>query len=66
MRGKLFYAVPYVGVAANWLGNHDRGVFVKFAAVGLIACGSILMLRGFNIRRRTPETMASTEEPASA
>ena len=36
VKGKLFYAVPYVGYAAIALGNADRNLWVTFAAAGLI------------------------------
>lgn len=51
VRGKLFYAVPYVGVAANWLGNHDRGVFGKALAAGFILYGAVSMVSGLRKRR---------------
>lgn len=51
VRGKLFYAVPYAGVAANWLGNQDRGAFGKVLAVGFILYGAITMASGLRKRR---------------
>jgi len=41
VKGKLFYAVPYVGFAANFLGNSDRGMWTVIAAVALIGYGTI-------------------------
>lgn len=51
VRGKLFYAVPYAGVVANWLGNQDRGAFGKVLAVGFILYGAITMASGLRKRR---------------
>lgn len=52
MRGKLLYAVPYAGFAANWLGSHDRGMVGNLAAAGLIGYGALTMIRGLAARRR--------------
>lgn len=41
VKGKLFYAVPYVGFVANFLGNSDRGMWTVVAAVALIGYGAI-------------------------
>ena len=45
VKGKLFYAVPYVGFAANALGNADRGTWTVLAAVGLIGYGAITVYK---------------------
>lgn len=62
MRGKLFYAVPYAGFAANWLGNHDRGLVGNLAAAGLIGYGAITMIRGLLARRRAAATPGQDDE----
>ncbi len=48
--GKLFYAVPYVGYAANALGNADRNMWVTVGAAGLIGYGALLVVRGVRSR----------------
>lgn len=52
VKGKLFYAVPYVGYAANALGNADRNLWVTFGAAGLIGYGALLMVKGARDRGR--------------
>lgn len=49
VKGKLFYAVPYVGFVANALGSSDRGTWTVVAAVGLIGYGAILVYK--SVRR---------------
>ena len=51
VRGKLLYAVPFAGYAANWLGNQDRGLATKLAAVTLIGYGAFTMSRAVIARR---------------
>ena len=46
VKGKLFYAVPYVGYAANALGNADRNLWVTVGAAGLIGYGALLVVKG--------------------
>jgi signal peptidase len=46
VRGKLSYAVPYVGFLANALGNSDRCSVITVLAIGLIAWGAVTMIRG--------------------
>jgi signal peptidase I len=56
VRGKLFYAVPYVGFVANALGNANRSTLVTVLAVALIAWGAFTMVRGvFKDRRKKRE-----------
>lgn len=52
VRGKLFYAVPYVGFVANALGNSNRSSLITVLAIGLIAWGALSMLRGFVTNHR--------------
>lgn len=52
VKGKLFYAVPYVGYAANALGNADRNLWVTLGAAGLIGYGALLMVKGARDRGR--------------
>nr|WP_308159877.1 signal peptidase I [Arthrobacter sp. ISL-5] len=52
VNGKLFYAVPFVGYAANALGNADRGLWVAAGAAGLIGYGLLLIVRHIRSRRR--------------
>jgi signal peptidase len=51
VKGKLFYAVPFVGYAANALGNADRGFWVTAGAAGLIGYGLLLVVRHVRSRR---------------
>jgi signal peptidase I len=53
VRGKLFYAVPYVGFAANALGQTDRGPIITILACGLIGYGALSMVRGISRDRKT-------------
>ena len=46
VKGKLLYAVPYVGFAANALGQTDRGALLPLAAAGLIGFGLFTTARG--------------------
>lgn len=52
VRGKLFYAVPYVGFLANALGQTDRSGIITALAVALIAFGLFSMVRGIIQNRR--------------
>jgi signal peptidase len=52
VKGKLFYAIPYVGFVANALGNADRDLWTKVAAAGLIGYGAILVFRSVRKARR--------------
>lgn len=45
VRGKLLYAVPYVGFLANALGHTDRGLAVTALAVLLIGWGIAMIAR---------------------
>lgn len=68
VRGKLFYAVPFVGFAANALGNTDRGAAVQWAAVGLLGYGVVTLVRGALSRRRkgsSPEAEGEAAEEIS-
>ncbi|MCC3292063.1 signal peptidase I [Arthrobacter sp. zg-Y1110] len=65
VRGKLFYAVPFVGFAANALGNSDRGAALQWGAVALMGYGIISMVRGALAKKRgdgeTPQ--ADNDDP---
>lgn len=52
IRGKLSYAVPYVGFVANGLGNSERGEIAQWAAVGLLGYGIVLLVRGSLEKKR--------------
>ena len=52
VKGKLFYAVPYVGYVANALGNADRNLWVTLGAAGLIGYGALLVVKAARDRGR--------------
>lgn len=60
VRGKLMYAVPYVGFIANWLGNQNRGLFSEVAAGGFILYGAALLVNGVRSRLKRNKANAET------
>lgn len=46
VRGKLFYAVPYVGFLANFAAQSDRDSILRVAAIGLVGYGTISIALG--------------------
>jgi len=52
VKGKLLYAVPYVGFAANAIGQ-DRDVILPVIAVGFIGFGAFSMIKGAVEKKRT-------------
>lgn len=70
VRGKLFYAVPYVGFIANALGQTDRSGIVTALAIALIAFGAFTMIRGLIKDRREARNRQliaeAPEEPATS
>lgn len=60
VKGKLSYAVPFVGFAANSLGNSDRGAMAQWGAVALMGYGVISMVRGALAKKRNND--AGTED----
>lgn len=60
VRGKLLYAVPFVGYAANWLGNQDRGLATQLGAIALIGYGTISMTRALLAGRTKVRQQEST------
>jgi signal peptidase len=58
VKGKLFYAVPYVGYVANALGNADRNTWTTLAAAGLIGYGGLLVIKGIRGRGRSSNVAA--------
>lgn len=52
VKGKLFYAVPYVGLIANAVGQ-DRDVILPVIAVGFIGFGAVSILRGALDKKRS-------------
>lgn len=51
VKGKLFYAVPHVGLVANAVGQ-ERDVLVPILAIGLIGFGALGMARGALEKKR--------------
>jgi signal peptidase I len=69
VRGKLFYAVPYVGFIANALGQTQRGPLITLLAVALIAGGAFTMIRGAikdRREKRDQELITSAKEALDA
>ncbi|WP_288027466.1 signal peptidase I [Arthrobacter sp.] len=60
VRGKLLYAVPYVGFAANVLGQTNRGMLMPVAAVGLIGFGAFSMVQGAWGKKRSKKESGPT------
>ncbi|MBP3037142.1 signal peptidase I [Arthrobacter sp. zg-ZUI100] len=58
VKGKLFYAVPYVGFIANGLGNSDRGAMAQWGAVALMGYGVISLVRGALAKKRDDDAAA--------
>ena len=52
VKGKLFYAVPFVGFVANGLGNSDRGAIAQWGAVALMGYGVTSLVRGALAKKR--------------
>lgn len=61
VRGKLFYAVPYAGFLANWLGNQNRGMGAQIAALVLIGYGAWNVVAGIVTRRRKSRELAAED-----
>ncbi|NUT69620.1 signal peptidase I [Pseudarthrobacter sp. C4D7] len=58
VKGKLFYAVPYVGFVANFLGNSDRETWTVIAAVALIGYGAITVYKSVRKTRKRDDAAA--------
>lgn len=63
VKGKLFYAVPYVGFVANFLGNSDRGAMAQWGAVALMGYGVVVMVRGALAKKRNDDDAGSEGAP---
>lgn len=67
IRGKLFYAVPYVGFVANAAGHGDRNSVIQFAAISLVAYGVFTIGRGLIGKKRdTPTEHSDSRPPADS
>lgn len=63
VRGKLLYAVPYVGFIANTLGQANRALVLDIAGAALIGYGAIVISRAATRRQKTDATdSASTDD----
>ncbi|ALV44580.1 hypothetical protein MB46_02645 [Arthrobacter alpinus] len=60
IKGKLFYAVPYVGFAAHAVGE-QRGKILPVVAVGFIALGALSMAKGAIEKNRSKKTDRPSE-----
>lgn len=56
VRGRLLYAVPYVGFLANALGRQDRGLIINVVAAGLILYGLGAVVAGLRSRHRAGDS----------
>ena len=56
VKGKLFYAVPFVGFIANGLGNSDRGAIAQWGAVALMGYGVVTLVRGALTKKRNEDS----------
>ena len=56
VKGRLFYAVPYVGFVANFLGNSDRETWTVIAAVALIGYGAITVYKSVRQTRKRDDS----------
>lgn len=65
VRGKLFYAVPYVGFLANALGQTDRSGIITVLAVVLIGWGLFTMVRGILKDRREARDCRPIEQASA-
>lgn len=52
VKGRLLYAVPYVGFAANTLGHSNRAMLMPVIAVALIGYGGLNLVQGALSSRR--------------
>lgn len=52
VRGKLFYAVPYVGFLANGV-DQERDLLIPILAVGFIGFGGLSIIRGALEKKRS-------------
>jgi signal peptidase I len=66
VRGKLFYAVPYVGFIANALGQTDRSGIITVLAIALIGFGLFTMVRGIIRDRRDKRDRTALAEAEQA
>ncbi|MDK1360209.1 signal peptidase I [Arthrobacter sp. zg-Y1219] len=65
VKGKLFYAVPFVGFIANGLGNSDRGAVAQWGAVALLGYGVITLIRGTLAKKRKDDDDRGGQNPDS-
>ncbi|UUL77478.1 signal peptidase I [Pseudarthrobacter sp. Fe7] len=61
VKGKLFYAVPYVGFVANFLGNSNRETWTVIAAVALIGHGAVTVYRSVRKTRKRDDQAAGAK-----
>ncbi|WP_457945916.1 signal peptidase I [Pseudarthrobacter sp. alpha12b] len=61
VKGKLFYAVPYAGFLANFLGNSGRETWTVVAAVALIGYGAITVYKSVRKTRKRDIPAAEVE-----
>ncbi|MDO9457445.1 signal peptidase I [Nocardioides sp.] len=68
IRGQLWYAVPYLGYANNWLTGHQRQTLVYLVAGSLGLYALSMFVGSLRDRRRTSSTRTTNrqEEPCDA
>lgn len=59
VRGKLFYAAPYIGFLATAAAQNGRDELLQFIAIGLVGYGVITIGRDFHARRKRRATAAT-------
>lgn len=60
VRGRLWYAVPYLGYVSTWLTGDTRGLIVSLAAVLLLGYGAWMVVSGVRDKRRGKASAAAT------
>lgn len=65
VRGKLWYAIPYLGYVSNFMDQGQRSVLISVVAVGLLVYASWLIMSGVRDRRRPKDDPATTSDSAT-
>ncbi|WP_427016736.1 signal peptidase I [Pseudarthrobacter sp. P1] len=60
VRGKLLYAVPFVGFVANTVGQTNRGMIIPIVAAGLIGFGAFSTIQGVRAKKDSKKESGPT------